>query len=885
MLKKEISTLLLLVFTTSFVAAQNLVTGSITDTAGIAISGVSVTYRKVGSEIISGYSLSNSQGNFRLSITVLDDSIILSFQHIDYEETQLLIKNKPRDYSIRLNKKIRTLPDVIIRLPPVLKEKDTLNYNVDAFKSKQDQVIGDIIKKLPGIEMDGDRILYQGKPIQKYFINGLDLLEGRYNLANNNLPVDVVQKVQIIENNQPVKILDSLIFSDRASLNIKLKKIATTGSAKMGLGLSPLIRDLNIAPMTFNKNFQSINTFQSNNAGNDVAKQLNMLSTGDMFEYSDFSSIHNDGMPEFTTVRDITSPNLNEKKWLNNNINLLSGNFLQKLPNAMELKGSISYVNDHIQRTGQSYTSLFTAGQNIHIEEAIHNVSNINDVSGNLIIMKNEKKIYFKNNLQTSKQWLGDNGNLMRTDTSNILQQKHLQTLDFSNRLVLATFLWKQLVVFHSYTSYITTPQNLSVMPGQFEYILNDSLPYQRIKQSLRYINFNTDNYLSIVKGIHHFSVMPRIGFSYQAQQLNSNIDITSNTTETKLGNDFVNGMCLSSAIAYIDIKTQFKRRKWRVDLNTPFRLRNYQLKDYIRNFHYPVTKLTFEPGILTLYQLTGNLEASLSSVYANKFGTINTLYNSFILTTYRNLQKFNAILPEINNWDNSIYLNYKNSFKSVFAGINYSYSITRRNFLLRNELNPDGFGIVEMESRINYQKMQSVSANYSRYFARIKTIVKTRGDISWSKSDYILNQLLEKLRTHTYGSSLEIDNTSLSHVNLQYVVKTLFVYNSLSGKAMDNVITNSHAINVGVFPAKNQTISINTEYYTTNLKSERRQIFIDILYRLSWPKRKTDFEINCLNLLNNKMYTRLYSSDYSIIRDYFQMRPRQLIFTVRFKF
>ena len=51
---------------------------------------------------------------------------------------------------------------------------------------------------MPGIEvLDDGKILYQGKPINKYYIEGLDLLEGKYNLANSNLPHKEVVKVQL----------------------------------------------------------------------------------------------------------------------------------------------------------------------------------------------------------------------------------------------------------------------------------------------------------------------------------------------------------------------------------------------------------------------------------------------------------------------------------------------------------------------------------------------------------------------------------------------------------------------------------------------------------------------------------------------------------------
>jgi len=67
---------------------------------------------------------------------------------------------------------------------------------------------------MPRIEvLDDGKILYQGKPINKYYIEGLDLPEGKYNLAIKNLPHKEVTKVQVLENHQPIKVLDSLVYS------------------------------------------------------------------------------------------------------------------------------------------------------------------------------------------------------------------------------------------------------------------------------------------------------------------------------------------------------------------------------------------------------------------------------------------------------------------------------------------------------------------------------------------------------------------------------------------------------------------------------------------------------------------------------------------------
>jgi hypothetical protein len=77
---------------------------------------------------------------------------------------------------------------------------------------------------MPGVEVNKDgTILYQGEAINKFYVNGKDLMEGGYGTINNSLPKDAVQKVEIMENHQPVKILQDKVASENAAINVKLK--------------------------------------------------------------------------------------------------------------------------------------------------------------------------------------------------------------------------------------------------------------------------------------------------------------------------------------------------------------------------------------------------------------------------------------------------------------------------------------------------------------------------------------------------------------------------------------------------------------------------------------------------------------------------------------
>ena len=82
---------------------------------------------------------------------------------------------------------------------------------------------------MPGIAINEDgSIEYQGKKINKFYIEGMDLLGGKYTQASENIDVDKVKKIQVFERHQPIKALKNTSFSEQAALNIVLGDGAKT---------------------------------------------------------------------------------------------------------------------------------------------------------------------------------------------------------------------------------------------------------------------------------------------------------------------------------------------------------------------------------------------------------------------------------------------------------------------------------------------------------------------------------------------------------------------------------------------------------------------------------------------------------------------------------
>ena len=117
-----------------------------------------------------------------------------------------------------------SLKEVEIHPGRVWGRQDTINYDVTRFLSPKDQAIKDVLRKLPGIDIDDlGKISYNGKEIRNFYVEGLDLTNGKYKQISENLRADAVQNIQVMENHQPIRVLQRKIKTEDVALNLKLR--------------------------------------------------------------------------------------------------------------------------------------------------------------------------------------------------------------------------------------------------------------------------------------------------------------------------------------------------------------------------------------------------------------------------------------------------------------------------------------------------------------------------------------------------------------------------------------------------------------------------------------------------------------------------------------
>src|SRR5690554_582100 len=172
------------------------------------------------------YYITQADGKYYLD---LDQNIPyeVSASYIGYERAVITYtpttKNDIHDFV--LSSSNESLETVTIKYEPIEFKKDTIVYNVAAFNTGSERKLRDVLKNLPGVEVDRDgKVTVNGNPVSRVLVENKVFFTGNSRLAVNNIPADAVNKVEVLENYSDIALLKGLEDSEETVLNIVLKE-------------------------------------------------------------------------------------------------------------------------------------------------------------------------------------------------------------------------------------------------------------------------------------------------------------------------------------------------------------------------------------------------------------------------------------------------------------------------------------------------------------------------------------------------------------------------------------------------------------------------------------------------------------------------------------
>ncbi|MEI7736094.1 MAG: outer membrane beta-barrel protein [Ferruginibacter sp.] len=150
------------------------------------------------------YTFTNEKGEFSFDpVPASNFSVIIT--NSGYGPVAKFIPVKQVEKTINIGTVIlaprgKLLDELVVKSAPIVVKEDTVEYRADAFKVKEGAVVEDLLKKLPGVEVDKDgNVKAQGKSVTRVKVNGKDFFGGDLKTATKELPSNMVDKIQIID--------------------------------------------------------------------------------------------------------------------------------------------------------------------------------------------------------------------------------------------------------------------------------------------------------------------------------------------------------------------------------------------------------------------------------------------------------------------------------------------------------------------------------------------------------------------------------------------------------------------------------------------------------------------------------------------------------------
>lgn len=869
-MKQRFFIFLSLFFTSCFVYAQQVtISGTVADkTFREPMEGVLVTVRPAGENKIVKFAQTTAQGKFEIELAPFPENHVLHFSMMGFAPQTVPLKAGQTTYNIQLSEQPTELKEVIVKAPSIHQRGDTITYVVSSFADAQDKSLADVLKKMPGIEVEeSGAIKYNGVSINKFYIEGKDMLGGRYGIATNNIHQKNVGSVEVMENHQPIKALEDISFSQNPGINIRLREDAKArwvGTVKAGADFTPFLWNVELAVMRFKKQSQTLNTYKTNNTGNDLLRETMSFSIDDII--AQFGK--NYRLSDNIRLQPSLPFGIGAHRMRFNNTHLFSTNNLWSLGKNYDLTSQITYVNHRNNSDNFNRTTYFLEDSTIIAETNEHMYTKDNRLSGDVTLTANTPTYYFKNKLFTDFRW--NDTDMEITGTFPNSQVASIPYRQVSNDFEILKRSGKKAYTLNSFNLYQVKPQQLTVER-------KSEKQHQQIESSAFYTNTNT----ALSFFLNPVTVSMKLGVVGVIRSLETELTGVSDTLG-RLKND----VRMRYLNLYVAPEMEYKKSGFEAKFDMPVSFIPYRFTDKTNNNNRNDEKLFLSPRLFMRYHFTSRLSASVSGRYAQSPLQEQSFYEGLILQNYRNLSQGFIDYRTGNSQSVNLNLSYRNPLKTLFANgnvmrsWNYSPRVSDRYFL--NEYLLNTYIVQDNRSDI-----WMAYGNLSKGVDAIKGIVSVRS--SFTSFD---GSTFQNGKESPYSSdSWEITPKLTSHIakwaNVSYEVTFSENWLKMKNGGLKTSYKNlSQLFSCNITPKRTWYVQLTGEHYYNEItKDVSKHLFLaDAEFTYSF-KSGWEFNFSVKNIFNQNVYAyTLYDGLTSITQEY-KIRPRNVMASVFFRF
>lgn len=854
---KRLLTSLICLLTAATIFAQINVRGTVVDReTDEPVVGASVIVKGADGKI-KKFASSKADGSFAMTMPSVS-GCRLEVTMMSFARQSMPLDNVEFPLTVRMEPGTTLLKEVTVKADRIREQGDTISYRVGSFAQAQDRSIGDVLKRMPGIDVaKSGKIQYQGEDINKFYIEGADLLGGKYGIATNGISHEDVGAVEVMENHQPMQVLSGIAYSNKAAINLKLKNKAKAtwsfhGDAGGGYSWEPTgaIWDGELFAMAVMHGFQNITTLRTNNTGENLSSS----------ETDFFAENRQTGLSRQVSIGLPGVPSLSDKRTLFNRSFLVSTNNLWKFGRG-EFKANIDYSFNRVEAAAENITTYFLNEGNRLISENRSGTEHSHSLSGKFIYELNQKTAFINNTLQTNIDW--DDLNLATTGSLPNRQSAKLPDYYVSNKFkLIKRFKGNHLVTFHSVNEWESLPQTINLdMNGQhFRQYISDHAFYTH--ESAAYA-FNIKGVtLSLEGGIKGY-------IRSMDSQLPDLPEELPGLTENVVNTNYIT--------VYATPRLEYWVRRVNLSLNLPVSYAHYNFDKAIANHN----ELYFSPSLNFNWKPNNRFSGSLRGGLGRSPMNLNLIHPGLIMTNYRTLKAGVDNFYNSSSQNVSANFSYKHTRRGLFANGMVMHSWTHLPYTMAQQLYGD-YVVYSYADAANDSKMLMAMGNIGKTLDFMRGSCNVNGSFNRNES-HLLSQR-QSVNSVSTGWSIggKINGTPCRWFSFDYRIDYSDSRLTMNGVSESWLSTMENELSLTFIPHRKWQWTVSGEHYRNELTEPNYKDIVMLDTRLTYQlNKRIEFVASLTNILNKRSYNYTTYSQLSSFESRRHLRGRQLLFSI----
>ena len=854
---KSLRIISLLIFLSALsAAAQTVVSGHVVDDKGQPLPSVIIKRYTPGHKM-GGYTSSGSDGAFSIKAETGDS---LTFSMLGFTTRRIAVVGNMKPMTVSMSDGSIELHEVTVKSDKVHEHGDTISYIVGAYANGNDRSIGDVIAKMPGFDVDKStgKISYEGKPISKFYIEGLDMLSSKYGTATNTLPQGEVGSVQVLRHHQPIRVLEDFTFTDDAAVNIKMKNSARTHwvtSWKAGGGYASAHDGYDRGRWLFEgfglrlkSDFQTMLTYKTNNTGTDVSRESTSL-----FSVDDWLG---EQPKDFIRLAAPGASALSRERSLMNRSHALTANTMKRIGDNAQVSLQLIYSNNRDKAWGERTTEYTLTGGKRVISNRQSWHENANNLYTLLKYEHNSAKSYLRNSLSGDMTWQSQH--LYETGTYTHQQHARLPVFDYRDNLYVIRRYGRTLISFYSNNNIQQRPQHLYV----------DST----VQQSLSQRFYSTDTYASGGWKLGLLSLSMKLGVKGLLRYLTANACGLPDSIGTTTGKSH-----FGYAKLYASPQLQYNTSEFKISLDVPFESSHYKYSSDGGS-----SRLDISPSLLVRWDITSRLTMSLNGSYSVEPPDFNRFFSQLIMQDYLYLSRGCAGYDVATSKTVGYTLSYRNSLQGTHLMARVSRSFDTAPYTPSREFVGE-YIITGMTPVKTNSDSWNATLMYQQGLPLLSGKLSLRGMYNHSNARMFQDGIVSPARYNVLSTKASLYLSPCSGCSIDYALQ--YAYDDMRPASRSRIAFNNwqHTAKV-VVPAGWLRLTVKGEYDHNQLTPSKYKdaFFADAVVALT--TRHIDYELGLSNLLNKQSYVRSTVSDLTTVRSETALRGRELLLTVVYK-